>query len=104
MCQPGRDRAAAGASRRRGATRRERPRRPRVGDRKPDLDGRSGETAGAGYFKAEWTEAGDLAISWVRRSCAGRTWLSGTDTLVGEESETYSIVIDRKGTRLNSSH
>lgn len=49
------------------------------------------------HLKAEWTEAGDLAISWVRRSRAGWIWLSGTDTPVGEESETYSLVISGTG-------
>ena len=49
------------------------------------------------HLTAAWTEDGDLAIGWVRRSRVGWTWLSGTDTPVGEESESYSLVISGTG-------
>jgi len=37
--------------------------------------------------------SGDITISWVRRSRNGWAWLSGSDTPLVEESETYRAVI-----------
>ncbi|HEV7659594.1 MAG TPA: phage tail protein [Allosphingosinicella sp.] len=40
---------------------------------------------------------GDLAISWVRRSRQGWSWVSGADTPLGEEAERYRLVIAGPG-------
>lgn len=49
------------------------------------------------HVTAERTANGDLVISWVRRSRAGWTWLSGTDTPLGEESEVYEVSLSGSG-------
>jgi hypothetical protein len=41
--------------------------------------------------------AGDLAISWVRRSRQGWAWQSGSDTPLGEETESYRLTISGDG-------
>ena len=40
---------------------------------------------------------GDLALTWVRRSRAGWVWLSGSDTPLGEESESYRLTLSGEG-------
>jgi hypothetical protein len=40
---------------------------------------------------------GDLALSWVRRSRAGWVWLSGSETPLGEESESYRLTLTAEG-------
>ena len=40
---------------------------------------------------------GDLALSWVRRSRSGWVWLSGIDTPLGEESESYRLTLAGAG-------
>lgn len=40
---------------------------------------------------------GDLAFSWVRRSRNGWTWLSGSDTPLGEENEAYRVELSGTG-------
>lgn len=49
------------------------------------------------HLRARETEAGDLAIEWVRRSRQGWTWVSGSDIALGEESERYRLVINGPG-------
>ena len=36
---------------------------------------------------------GDISLSWVRRSRAGWTWLSGSDTPLAEEAESYRLTV-----------
>ncbi|HTU11424.1 MAG TPA: phage tail protein [Allosphingosinicella sp.] len=45
------------------------------------------------HLAASEAGAGDLFISWVRRSRQGWNWISGADTPLGEESELYRLVI-----------
>jgi hypothetical protein len=45
------------------------------------------------HLRAERLANGDLALSWVRRSRAGWVWLSGSDTALGEESESYRLTL-----------
>ncbi len=49
------------------------------------------------HLAAERSANGDLAISWVRRSRIGWTWLSGTDTPLAEESEAYELTLSAIG-------
>lgn len=49
------------------------------------------------HLAAHQTGAGDLAISWVRRSRQGWSWVSGADTPVGEEGERYRLVLAGAG-------
>jgi hypothetical protein len=49
------------------------------------------------HLAARETAAGDLAISWVRRSRQGWSWVSGADTPLGEEQEQYRLVIAGSG-------
>ena len=49
------------------------------------------------HVNMERSANGDLVISWVRRSRAGWTWLSGTDTPLGEESEVYELSLSGIG-------
>jgi hypothetical protein len=43
------------------------------------------------HLAAERQLNGDIAISWVRRSRNGWSWLSGSDTPLGEENEAYQV-------------
>jgi hypothetical protein len=43
------------------------------------------------HLRAQRLPDGGLALSWVRRSRAGWVWLSGSDTALGEESESYRL-------------
>ncbi|MEA3011460.1 MAG: hypothetical protein QOD42_5 [Sphingomonadales bacterium] len=45
------------------------------------------------HLAAREAGSGDLAISWVRRSRQGWSWVSGADTPLGEEAERYRLVI-----------
>jgi hypothetical protein len=45
------------------------------------------------HLRAERRASGDLALSWVRRSRRGWSWLSGSDTPLGEEREAYRLEI-----------
>jgi hypothetical protein len=49
------------------------------------------------HLRAETTESGDLALSWVRRSRQGWTWTDGGETPLGEEREAYRITISGAG-------
>jgi len=49
------------------------------------------------HLKAERLAGGDLALSWVRRSRAGWVWLSGSDTPLGEETESYRLSLAGAG-------
>ncbi|HYN47092.1 MAG TPA: hypothetical protein VES64_10410, partial [Allosphingosinicella sp.] len=49
------------------------------------------------HLNARETEAGDLHLSWVRRSRQGWSWLSGSDTPLGEEAERYRLAITGAG-------
>ena len=45
------------------------------------------------HLTAERLAGGDLALSWVRRSRSGWVWLSGSDTPLGEEIESYRLTL-----------
>jgi hypothetical protein len=45
------------------------------------------------HLRAFADSSGDIAISWVRRSRAGWSWTSGSDTALGEEQELYRVTI-----------
>ena len=45
------------------------------------------------HLAATWTMAGDLALSWVRRSRAGYAWLDYADVPLAEDSESYAVEI-----------
>ena len=49
------------------------------------------------HLRAERLAGGDLALSWVRRSRSGWVWLSGSDTALGEESESYRLTLAGPG-------
>ncbi|MET1113244.1 MAG: phage tail protein [Allosphingosinicella sp.] len=49
------------------------------------------------HLKAERRADGDFALSWVRRSRAGWVWLSGSDTPLGEETESYRLSLAGEG-------
>jgi hypothetical protein len=49
------------------------------------------------HLRAERLAGGDLALSWVRRSRAGWVWLSGSDTALGEETESYRLTLAGDG-------
>jgi hypothetical protein len=49
------------------------------------------------HLAARETGIGDLAISWVRRSRQGWSWVDGADTPLGEETERYRLVIAGAG-------
>ena len=49
------------------------------------------------HLRAERQANGDIAISWVRRSRRGWSWLSGSDTPLAEEREAYWIEIEGSG-------
>ena len=43
------------------------------------------------HLRAQLLANGDHLISWTRRSRAGWSWTSGSDTPLGEESESYRL-------------
>jgi hypothetical protein len=45
------------------------------------------------HLKAERRDDGAIGVSWVRRSRSGWSWLSGTDTPLGEEREAYRLAL-----------
>ncbi len=49
------------------------------------------------HVRAIETPAGDLVISWVRRSRMGWRWTDGADTPLGEEAERYRLAIAGPG-------
>jgi Putative phage tail protein len=49
------------------------------------------------HLRAERRVNGDLALAWVRRSRNGWVWLSGSDTPLGEESESYRLTLAGEG-------
>ncbi|HEX9965953.1 MAG TPA: phage tail protein [Allosphingosinicella sp.] len=49
------------------------------------------------HLRAEALANGDLALSWVRRSRSGWVWPSGSDTPLGEESESYLLTLSGPG-------
>lgn len=49
------------------------------------------------HLRAERLANGDLALAWVRRSRAGWVWLSGSDTPLGEEAESYRLTLAGEG-------
>lgn len=49
------------------------------------------------HLRATRLRNGDLDIAWVRRSRLGWTWVSGSDTPLGEESERYELTLRGAG-------
>src|SRR3712207_4858028 len=49
------------------------------------------------HLRAERLANGDLAFAWARRSRAGWVWLSGSDTPLGEETESYRLTLASEG-------
>jgi hypothetical protein len=49
------------------------------------------------HLRAERRANGDLALTWVRRSRNGWVWLSGSDTPLGEETESYRLTLSGEG-------
>jgi hypothetical protein len=49
------------------------------------------------HLRADRQANGDLALSWVRRSRSGWVWLSGSDTPLGEEGESYRLTLTGAG-------
>ena len=49
------------------------------------------------HLRARRLANGDLALSWVRRSRNGWVWLSGSDTPLGEETESYRLTLSGFG-------
>ena len=49
------------------------------------------------HLRAARLANGDLDLCWVRRSRSGWVWLSGSDTPLGEESETYRLTLAGAG-------
>ncbi|HYI39284.1 MAG TPA: phage tail protein [Allosphingosinicella sp.] len=49
------------------------------------------------HLRAERLADGGLALSWVRRSRSGWVWLSGSDTPLGEETESYRLTLAGAG-------
>lgn len=49
------------------------------------------------HLGASREPGGDILINWVRRSRQGWQWLSGSDTPLGEEMETYRLEISGAG-------
>lgn len=49
------------------------------------------------HLRAERLANGDLALSWVRRGRSGWVWLSGSDTPLGEETESYRLTLAGDG-------
>ena len=62
-----------------------------------DIDGESLRPPSPVHLRAVRTGAGDILVSWVRRSRQGWTWTSGSDTPLGEESERYRLTISGAG-------
>jgi hypothetical protein len=86
-------RRRSGRDRRRGAPAGHRPRR-RGGRRGgAAVDGEAMRPPSPVHLRAERRTNGDLALSWVRRSRNGWVWLSGSDTPLGEESESYRLTL-----------
>jgi hypothetical protein len=61
------------------------------------IEGASLQPPSPVHLRAEETPGGDLLIQWVRRSRQGWTWLSGSDTPLGEERELYRVEIAGSG-------
>ncbi|HEX8262597.1 MAG TPA: phage tail protein [Allosphingosinicella sp.] len=49
------------------------------------------------HLRAERRPNGDLALGWVRRSRHGWVWPSGSDTPLGEETESYRLTLAGAG-------
>jgi hypothetical protein len=49
------------------------------------------------HLRAQRLADGGLALAWVRRSRSGWVWLSGSDTPLGEESESYRLTLAGAG-------
>jgi hypothetical protein len=49
------------------------------------------------HLRALRLPGGDVSVSWVRRSRSGWTWLSGSDTPLGEEREMYTVQLSGTG-------
>ncbi|MEA3008782.1 MAG: hypothetical protein QOJ91_474 [Sphingomonadales bacterium] len=49
------------------------------------------------HLTAKRLANGDLALNWARRSRSGWVWLSGSDTALGEESESYRLTLAGDG-------
>jgi putative tail protein len=49
------------------------------------------------HLRAQRLANGDMALSWVRRSRNGWVWLSGSDTPLGEEIESYRLTLSGEG-------
>ena len=51
------------------------------------------------HLNGEVQPDGTIALSWVRRSRSGWTWMSGSDTPLGEEREAYRLTLASAGGR-----
>ncbi|HEX8124623.1 MAG TPA: phage tail protein [Allosphingosinicella sp.] len=49
------------------------------------------------HLRARRLSNGDLVLAWVRRSRSGWAWLDGSDTPLGEESESYRLTLAGAG-------
>ncbi|MDQ8757855.1 phage tail protein [Sphingosinicella sp. LHD-64] len=49
------------------------------------------------HLEAERLTDGGVLIRWIRRSRLGWTWLSDSDTPLGEESESYRLLLSGEG-------
>lgn len=49
------------------------------------------------HLRAKRLANGDLVLDWTRRSRSGWVWLSGSDTPLGEESESYRLTLAGEG-------
>ncbi len=61
------------------------------------IDGEAMRPPSPVHLRAERRANGDLALSWVRRSRSGWAWLSGSDTPLGEETESYRLTLAGEG-------
>jgi hypothetical protein len=61
------------------------------------VEGRALQPPSPVHLRAEENAAGDIVISWVRRSRSGWSWLGGGDAPLGEAIEAYRLVLTGPG-------
>ena len=61
------------------------------------IEGRAVQPPSPVHLRAMRAPSGDLHIAWVRRSRSGWGWLSGSDTPLAEEKETYRLSLSGAG-------
>jgi hypothetical protein len=61
------------------------------------IEGRALQPPAPVHLRAERLADGAISISWVRRSRIGWSWLSGTNTPLGEEAESYRLRLSNSG-------